>query len=392
MYPRICNLSKSNSFFLFGPRGSGKTWYLREFFNQAEDDVTYLNLLDEKIYLDLLADPSRLYNYLKKGAPALQWIVIDEVQRIPSLLNTVHQILEDPQYYGKVRFALTGSSARKLKRGGANLLAGRAFLYNLYPLSIFETKGSWELSQALNWGSLPKIVTAESDETREEFLYAYVNTYLKEELREEQIVRKIEPFGRFLEAAAQANGTIVQYSNIARASKVDEKSVARYFEILEDTLLGFFLEPFSNSARERTVSKSKFYFFDPGITRVVSHSLSAPLQPGTYAWGKAFEHLFILECIKLNSYKRLRAKFSYLRTKDDAEIDLIIEKPGSGPICLEIKSGSSVETTQVKRFKTISSSIKNSSPIMIYGGQQEQCIEDVRVLPWEQGLREIFGE
>jgi len=392
MYPRVCNILKNNSFFLFGPRGSGKTWYLREFFKAEHQEVTNLNLLDEKIYLDLLADTTRLNNYIRKSSASSQWIVIDEVQKIPSLLDTVHQILEDPQHHGNVFFAMTGSSARKLKRGGANLLAGRAFLYNMYPLSIFETQESWKLEQFLNWGSLPKIVTAESDESTEEFLFAYVNTYLKEELREEQIVRKIEPFGRFLEAAAQANGTIVQYSNIARAAKVNEKSVARYFEILEDTLIGFFLEPFSNSTRERAVAKSKFYFFDPGITRIINHSISQILKPGTYAWGKAFEHLFILECIRLNSYKRTRARFSYLRTKDDAEIDLIIEKPGTYPLCIEIKSGSTVDALQVKKLRNISSSVINSTPIIIYDGAYEQLVEGVRVLPWVQGLREIFGD
>lgn len=388
MYQRLCNPLKQNSFFLFGPRGTGKTWLLRNLFKDVPL-VETVNLLGEKMYLELLANPERLKGLIRKTS-APQWIIIDEVQRVPALLNTVHDILEDSKLHNKVFFSLTGSSARKLKRGGANLLAGRALVYNLYPLSVFETGDSWELADHLNWGSLPKIVTAESDELRRQLLDAYVTTYLREEIKEEQIVRQIEPFARFLEAAAQANGTVVQYSNVAKAAHVDQKAVARYFEILEDTLLGFFLEPFSRSTRERTVAKAKFFFFDLGVQRALDRALDAPLRPQTYAWGKAFEHYFILECVRLNSYLRRNAKFSYLRTKDNAEIDLIIEKPRARPICLEIKSANDISETAVRKLKAIIEAVPGAQPLCIYDGEREQTIEGVRILPWKAALTEIF--
>lgn len=362
---------------------------MREFLKD-ENTAVSLNLLNERLYLELLADPDRLRKYINLASTP-QWVFIDEIQRVPSLLNTVHDILEDPEFHGKVFFALTGSSARKLKRGSANLLAGRALVYRLYPLSVFETGDDWSLESALNWGSLPAVVTAGSDELRSEILQAYVGTYMREEIREEQIVRQIEPFARFLEAAAQANGTIVQYANIARAAIVDAKAVARYFEILEDTLIGFFLEPFSRSTRERTVAKAKFYFFDVGVQRAIDRTLNLALRPGTYAWGKAFEQLFIEECIKLNNYARLGAKFSFLRTKDGAEIDLIIEKPGCKPLCVEIKSGEEVADVEVTKLKSISEAVPDGEPLIVYCGESKLSIAGVPIVPWQGALNEIFG-
>jgi predicted AAA+ superfamily ATPase len=380
---------KQRSFFLFGPRGAGKTWFVRESFKGSPNFVS-LNLLKENIYLELISAPERLRNYVNyKNSP--QWIFVDEVQRVPALLNTVHDILEDPETHGKVFFVLTGSSARKLKRGGANLLAGRGLVYNLYPLSTFETAGDWDLSNTLHWGQLPQVVTAESDELRREILQAYVGTYLREEIKEEQIVRQIEPFVRFLEAAAQANGTIIQYSNIARSALVDAKAVGRYFEILEDTLAGFFLEPFAKSVRERTVAKSKFYFFDPGVKRALDRNLDTPLRPGTYAWGKAFEHYFILECIRLNSYSRKNARFSYLMTKDGAEIDLIIECSGRRPLCVEIKSSESVAELEIRKLKQIASAVPDGQPLVVYAGLEELTVDNIRVVPWKKLLTELFG-
>ena len=393
MYQRLCKPLKDMSFFLFGARGTGKTWLLRELLNEETEILLKLNLLNESTYLEYLTKPEKLKNYLKI-LPDKKWIVIDEVQRIPSLLNVVHDILESPDYHGKIFFALTGSSARKLKRGGANLLAGRALVYNIYPFSYFEVNSSgredFNLLQMLNWGSLPYVVTASSDVLRKEILTAYVGTYLKEEIKEEQIVRQIEPFARFLESAAQANTTIIQYSNIANAAQVDQKAVARYFEILEDTLIGYFLEPYSLSTRERTVAKAKFYFFDLGVCRALSRSLDIAISPGTYAWGKAFEHFFISEVLKLNSYYRTNLRFSYLRTKDDAEIDLIVERPGSSTLCIEIKSGKEVTEKEVNKLLNISSSIKNSKPMMVYDGKEELLINNVRIVNWKEALKEIF--
>ena len=376
---------------MFGPRGVGKTWLVRELFGSEPDSVVYLNLLKQDVYLELLADPARIRRYLKQDSDTRQqWIIIDEVQRVPAVLSEVHDILEDLKYHKKVNFALTGSSARKLKRGGADLLAGRALVNNLYPLSCFETGEDWSLAQRLNWGSLPAVVNAASDQLRADILRAYVGTYIKEEIKEEQIVRKLEPFVRFLEAAAQANGELVTYSNIANSAMVGEKAVSRYFEVLEDTLIGFFLPPYTRSARERALSRSKFYFFGIGVKRALEHDLSHPLRPTSSAWGRAFEQQFILECVWLNSYYKRDAKLSQLRTKDGAEIGLIIELPRQKPICIEIKSSKAISNTEVRKLADITRAVPNGEAVLVYDGEHEQRQDEVRIVPWRAFLKETL--
>jgi len=391
MYHRLCKPLKTRSFFLFGPRSVGKTWLLRELFSANSADVITLNLLQEQLYLELLVNPERLRRYVKLGPHVrTQWIIIDEVQRIPAILNQVHDLIEDPEYHGKLYFALIGSSARKLKRGGADLLAGRALVNNLYPLSTFETEQEWSLEQNLRWGSLPAVVTASSDELRADILRAYVSTYIKEEIKEEQIVRKLEPFIRFLEAAAQANGELITYSKVANAAAVESKAVARYFEILEDTLLGFFLPAYTRSARERALTLSKFYFFDIGVTYAIEHALETNIRPNSSEWGRAFEHFIILECVRLNSYFKRDATFSYLRTKDGAEIDLIIERSRKAPLCVEIKSSERIPETEISKVLRISEAIPHGVPVIVYGGETEQLASQVRIIPWRKFLAEIW--
>jgi predicted AAA+ superfamily ATPase len=394
MYRRLCKPLKERSFFLFGPRGVGKTWLLRELFPEniagTPSNVSRVNLLEEQVYLEMLANPNRIRRYIQPLPSALQWIIIDEVQRVPALLHEVHDILEDPRYHDKVYFALTGSSARKLRRGGADLLAGRALVNNLYPLSHFETGEHWQLERVLNWGSLPAVVSATSDEIRSDILRAYIGTYIKEEIKEEQIVRKLEPFVRFLEAAAQANGELVTYSKIGTAALVDSKAVGRYFEILEDTLLGFFLPAYTRSARERAMTLSKFYFFDIGVKRAIERNLGTANKPLTSEWGRTFEHFIILENILLNSYFKRDAKFSQLRTKDGAEIDLIIEKGREAPLCREIKSSKTIPETEILKLIKITQAVPGGVPLIIYDGAAELNSSGVRIIPWQKFLRETW--
>ena len=283
---------------------------------------------------------------IKALPPKISHVVIDEIQKIPKLLNVVHKLIEETQK----KFVMTGSSARKLKYGGANLLAGRAFVYHLFPFTFLELKKNFDSDQALMFGLLPKIIEFDTYEERVAFLQAYSYTYLKEEIFSEQLIRKLDPFRRFLEVAAQTNGKIINYSNIARDVGVDDKTVKEYFSILEDTLIGFFLEPFHHSFRKRLSSKPKFYFFDIGVTRALARHLSIPLRAQTSAYGEAFEHFIILECIKLASYQNKEFRFSYLSTKDDAEIDLVVERPGQPLLFIEIKSKKSVQPTDSTNF------------------------------------------
>ena len=344
MFQRIKKLSKNNSFFLFGARGTGKSTLLKQQFQTKET-----------LWIDLLtdADENRYGRHPDELSRALEAqpysrIVIDEVQKAPKLLDVVHHEMEKQK---KRQFILTGSSARKLKRGSANLLAGRAFTHPLFPLTFLELGDAFNLKDCLEFGSLPKLFAYHDKEEKNEFLRSYVKNYLKEEISVEQLVRQLNPFRDFLEVAAQSNGKIVNYSKIANDIGVDDKTVYNYFSILDDTLVGFHLPAFHRSVRKQLRTSPKFYFFDPGIVRALDNTLRVELLPQTYAFGNAFEHWVILECFRLNEYRQLDYKFSYLQTKDGSEIDLIIQRPGKPELLAEIKSASRITDQQCGRLK-----------------------------------------
>lgn len=385
----MCKPLLSNSFFLFGPRGSGKTTLLRDFFSQEK--ALWIDLLKEEEVSRFVRNPNELEQRIAHLSPLPDWVVIDEIQKQPALLDEVHRMIENPLTWGKIKFALTGSSARKLKRGAANLLAGRAFVNHLHPLISQELGKSFYLQDALQWGTLPKIFDFKETLEKREYLRAYSSTYLKEEIKEEQLVRRIDPFRRFLEVVAQCNGEILNYSKIARDAATDPKAVERYFEILEDTLLGFFLDPYHRSIRKRQSKRSKFYFFDLGVKKALEFTLDVPLRDGTYAYGKAFEHFIILECMRLNDYLRKDFRFSYLRTKDDLEIDLIIERPGKKLALVEIKSASNVDDIDIRKVASISKDVPEAETFILCQEAIPRQSEGVTVIPWKSGLEEIFN-
>lgn len=380
----MSNLSKSQSFFLLGPRGSGKSTLLQEHFKGQK--TLWIDLLEHRQYLQLSQNPDELLNWWQAKKP--EWIIIDEVQKIPALLDVVHSGIEK----NKIKFALTGSSARKLKRGGANLLAGRAVERQLFPLSSFELKDKFHLEKALSYGLLPKIWNEKLDASEaEDFLYSYVNTYLNEEIAAEQLVRNLDPFRRFLIAAAQMNGKIINHSAIERDSGVPNKQSQRHFEILADTLIGYFLHPFHYSARKRQTQKAKFYFFDTGVVRTLTKLASTPLESSSYEYGDLFETFIINEVIKLNSYLQKRWEFSYLRTTDDdREIDLIIEKPKGKNILVEIKSATKVKNEHLSYFSSIKKDIEHEKAYLLSNDKQEKVVDGIYCLHWQNGLKEIF--
>lgn len=388
MYQRLCNPLLSNSFFLFGSRGSGKSTLLKSLFSQDKTTL-WFDLLDEELARHLLLNPMELEQQILAAQKNPKWVVIDEVQRVPELLNVVHRLIENHS----IRFALTGSSARKLKRGGANLLAGRAFVNHLHPLTYHELKKDFHLDTILQWGSLPKTLSYETELERREYLKTYVSTYLKEEIKEEQVVRKLEPFLRFLEIAAQSNGQLINSSKIGRDSGVDQKAIDRYFEILIDTLLGFFLPPFNRSIRKRQFQKSKFYFFDLGVKRALENLLTVSIAPQSYAYGKAFEHFFILECLRYNDYFRKDYRFSYLRTKDDLEIDLIVERPGKSLVLIEIKSSTHVDEVELRKLLPLKADME---PCELWIASRVKSARKMKdgglILPWQEVLMRLFSE
>jgi predicted AAA+ superfamily ATPase len=246
------------------------------------------------------------------------------------------------------------------------------------------------LQDALYWGTLPKISQLNTDEEKKGFLKAYAEVYLKEEVWAEQLVRSLDPFRKFLQIAAQSSGEIVNYSSIAQDVGVDSKTVQTYFQILEDTLLGFMLEPFHRSVRKQQRQSPKFYLFDLGVKRALERLLDHTLAPGTYAYGKAFEHWVILEAIRMNHYLGKDYGFFYLRTKEQAEIDLIVERPGGPPALVEIKSATHVDERHARTLEQFIDDFKGAEAFCLSLDPVAKKIGRVLALPWERGLGEIF--
>ena len=385
MIPRSVKPLISNSFFLFGARGTGKSTFLRQLLPESKE-VLWIDLLKPEQEDRYARRPQEMAEQLALGRDRIRWVVIDEVQKVPKLLDVVHS--ETEAGHG-ARFAMTGSSARKLKRETTNLLAGRAFVYSLFPLTHSELGTAFDLDAALKFGTLPGLMNLSTSEERSAFLRAYALVYLKEEVWAEHLVRNLDPFRRFMEVSAQCNGDIVNFSNIARDVGADIKTVQSYFQILEDTLIGFLLEPFHGSVRKRQAGAAKFFLFDTGVKRALDRTLTVELLPGTYAYGRAFEHLVIVEAMRLSSYKQNDYRFSYLRTKDGAEIDLIIERPSAPVALVEIKSSDRVDERDTKPLERLAADFPDSEAICLSRDPVAKKIGSVRALPWQEGLKEL---
>ena len=343
MIKRLQKLSPKNSFFLFGARGTGKTTLLKTLFSKK--NVLWLDFLSFKEEQRFSLNPDLLTELLKEED--YKMVIIDEVQKVPAILDTVHKQIEQDK---KIKFLLTGSSARKLKKGQANLLAGRLFTFALHPLTHLEWDKYFDLKLVLQFGSLPNLIDYKKTQNKVRYLESYVQTYLKEEILSEQLIRKVKPFKDFLEISAQCNAQIVNYSKIARSLRVDYTTVQNYFDILVDTYLGFYLRSFNRSFRKQINQAPKFYLFDLGVQRTLLNKTQISLTKSSYEYGLAFEHFIILELIRLNDYYETRFKFYYLRDKDGNEIDIIIQKPTGAELLVEIKSA---EITDKSHGKTL---------------------------------------
>src|SRR3990167_4641614 len=382
MVRRLLNLSKKQSFFLFGARGAGKSTLIQN--TDFLKDALSFDLLNTDTEEELALRPQSLVekaSTLDKG----NWVVIDEVQKIPKLLDVVHSLIEKQ----KLKFALTGSSARKLKRGGANLLAGRAVVFRLFPLTHIELGEQFHLDRALSFGTLPKLLELDSDEEIARFLKSYVQTYIKEEIVVEQLIRNLDPFRLFLPVAAQMNGHIIDRKSVSMDTGVDYKTIQNYFQILVETHIGQFLESYSGSVRKVQRQAPKFYFFDCGIKRTLQRKLSIPLEDKTYDCGNAFESWFINECWRLNSYFELDYEFSYLRTKDDVEIDLIIKRPDNSVALVEIKSSERIDERHIRSLIHFSKDFPKAKLVCVSQVTQAKKIGRVLVLPWKKALEEL---
>lgn len=377
MISRLLNIPKTQSFFLFGARGVGKSTYVNSAFRA--EDILLLNLLDADLHTRLLASPNELSRIISPALKGGKWVVIDEVQKVPSLLDLVHHHIEQD----KAKFALTGSSARKLRRGASNLLAGRAFTFKLYPLHLLELRNDFSLHQALRWGTLPGLLKFQSDSERSLFLQSYATTYLNEEIVAEQIIRKLPPFLRFLQVAAQMNGNVVNFAALADESRTSATNVKNYFQVLEDTLLGFLLEPFNTSIRSRVKQSPKFYFVDCGILRALARTLDSDIRPSTFEYGRLFETFVINQIRAFLDYSLKQYSLSFCLTNSKSEVDLIIERAGEPTLLIEIKSSTEVRDAKLVGLKQLAKDIKNSKPICLCQTPRPLLSDGVEILPWQ---------
>lgn len=387
MVDRLIKPLKSDSFFVFGARGTGKSTFISDQF-LLNSNCLKIDLLDSDSEEKYSRDPGLIEREIEALRSRPEWVFIDEIQRVPKLLNHVHRLIENQ----KQKFVLTGSSSRKLKREGANLLAGRAFVNHLYPLTHSELNKDWDFDRALNWGTLPKTYFGSSDLQRGAFLKSYVQTYIMEEIRVEQLVRDLDPFRDFLEVAAQMNGKILNYSKIAKDVGTTDKSIRNYFEILQDTYLGFYLPAFHRSVRKAQAEHPKFFLFDLGVKRQLERTIESKLVPSTFAFGEAFEHLVIVEMIRLANYYQKNWTFSYFRTKEGNEIDLIVSPNRREEILIEIKSTTRVDTAEVKYLAQLSESFRAKAIYYLSLDSTEQVIGPVRCLPWQKGISQILHD
>ena len=265
---------------------------------------------------------------------------IDEIQKIPSLLDEVHSLIESDG----LRFILTGSNARKLKRGGANLLAGRAYTYHLFPLTWTELGEEFELEKSLRIGLLPPLWQS-ADEVPDLFLTSYTETYLREEVAQEGLVRNIAPFVHFLDLAGHQDGEIVNYSSMARDCGVSVKTVQQYYQILEDTFLAFRIPAWHKSIRRRLVSHPRYYLFDPGITNILARTLTPELNPEIR--GRRFEQFIVLQLLAAIHYQNLPFELAFWRTTQGLEVDILIVRGQQILAALEIKSSTSIHKTSL---------------------------------------------
>ncbi|MBL7661155.1 ATP-binding protein [bacterium] len=351
----------------------------------TKDELHTIDLLSDREFYQYDTNPDLLINRANQLPGSIKWILIDEIQRVPRLLNVVHKLIEEKL----INFALTGSSSRKLRRGGANLLAGRAFVYNLFPLTHVELGEQFNLDRVLSFGSLPKVFSLQTIEEKSLFLESYVHTYLKEEIVAEQLVRNLTPFRKFLQIAAQMNSQIINFSSIARDVGVDPNTVKTYFSILEETHTGMLLEASEKSVRKQQSQAPKFYLFDTGVKRALDNNINADVSPQTYEYGRLFETFLINEIHRLNYYFRRNYVLSYLRTKDDAEIDLILERKNEPPILIEIKSKdqiNAIDTRSLDRFKDV---FPKSRLLLLSLDSAAKRFGKVEALPWQMGLSEL---
>ena len=365
------NIPEKQSAFLWGPRKVGKSYWIRE--HMA--DAILIDFLQTDVFADYISRPSLLR---ERYANTTQRIVIDEVQMVPDLLNEVHWLIENK----KIAFLLTGSSPRKLRQKHANLLGGRAWRYTMTPLSYIEIT-DFNLEKIMVSGLLPSHLLS-SDPTQD--LRAYVADYLKEEIAAEAVVQNIPAFSEFLRIAAITSGELLTYTNVARETGVSAKVVRHYFQILEDTLLGFRLQPWRRQTDRRLIETEKFYLFDVGVANYLAQRKPSPLTP---EFGKSFEHLILMELRAYQAYKNPDLLLHYWRTKTGLEVDFIL---GDMEVAIEVKSSRRIHSIDIKGLKALAGSHSVKRLLLLsFETEPKILAEKIECLPWEMFIKMLWA-
>jgi predicted AAA+ superfamily ATPase len=377
---RILNidLPPRQSAFLWGPRKTGKSTYLKERFPHS---LVY-DFLQTDLFLEFSRQPSLLRErLLAKGNDVLNYpVILDEVQKVPQILDEVHWLIENKG----LRFILCGSSARKLKRGKANLLGGRAWRYEMFPLVTAELE-NLNLLRVLNRGMMPDHYLQES---YKKALRAYTQDYLKEEVFDEGLTRNIPAFSRFFDAMGYSHGELTNYSSVARECGVDSKTVKEYYQILVDTLLGTRIEPFKRRQNRQVIIRAaKFYLFDVGVAGAITKRHIEEEKGELF--GKAFEHFILMEIAAHNSYNELDYEINFWRTKSGLEVDFVL---GGGEVAIEVKG-----TTHVKKrdLRPLTAFIEEYSPrkaLVVCNEREERVYGRIRIIPYRKFLRDLWGD
>lgn len=374
---RFLNLKedlKNKSIFLFGPRQVGKTSLLKHCFPKAP----YYNLLLSDLFIKLNQRPHLLREEILALKNNIEPVVIDEIQKIPILLDEVHNLIEEKN----IKFILTGSSARKLKRGSANMLGGRAWTRTLYPLSLFEIK-NYELLKILNFGTLPSVYFS-NFQTEE--LKSYLANYLNEEIKAEGIVRRLDNFSRFLEVAALYNTELINFENIASDCLVPSRTVREYFYILEDTLVGTLLKPYKKNKYRKAISKNKFYFFDIGVSNTLAGRKN--IEPASDSYGRSLEHLVFNEIKAFLAYTKDDRELSFWRSISGSEVDFLI----GDEVAIEVKSSNFVSEKHLKGLKQLAQELLLKHKIIVSSDTQKRKIGDIIVYPLKEFIEALWNK
>jgi predicted AAA+ superfamily ATPase len=373
MFSRLLQAPRDKSFLLLGPRGTGKSMWLRDRFPKA----VYLDLLDSAVYTELVAAPERLEAKIPPRHTG--WVLVDEVQRIPALLDEVHRLIETR----RLRFGLTGSSARKLRRKGTNLLAGRALSLSMHPLTRVELGKKFDLKHSLQHGQLPSVYV---DDKPRAFLSTYVQTYLREEVLQEGLTRNLGAFARFLEAISFSQGQLLNVSAVARDCHVERKVVEDYVGILEDLLLARRLPVFQRRAKRRITAHPKFYFFDVGIYRALRPK--GPLDVPEEIDGPAFETLLLQELLAHNAYGELGYQAHYWRTQSGIEVDFVLYGE-RGLHAFEVKRASRMRSADYDGLRAFGMDYPEATLTLVYSGTKRFTEGAIEIVPIEALLGEL---